>query len=131
MFLPEDAIVPMLVLLLTIGGLCIVVGARRVGFGLVATAVTFPLISALVEALFNDFFASLPAQLITPVAWAIMLIAYLLAFGAIMVFVLGEKGWSRTKSNLATDAIEGVFRLAFSWPLLICWGLLGTYLWFR
>ena len=128
---PHEALGAVLVLFLVLGGLCMVVGLRRAAKGLIITASATPFISVAVEALFNEFFAALPVELIRPVAWLVLAIAYLFVGGMLMSLVFGERVWTEAKAHLLADAVRGLFRLAFSWPLLLVWTALAIFLWLR
>ena len=131
LLVPHEALGAVLTLFLVAGGLCMIVGARRAATGLIAAAIAVPFVSVVVEALFNELFAVMPPWLVQIVAWLVLALVYLIILGAFLSFVFGQRVWDETKSHLIADAIKGLFRLAFSWPMLLVWVALATYLWLR
>jgi len=131
LLVPHEALGAMLVLFLVLGGLCRVVGARRASTGLIATAIAIPFATVVVEALFNELFGLLPPSLVTIVAWFVMIIVYLFIFGALMRSIFGEDAWSNAMGQLIANSIQGILRFAFSWPLILVWGVLAFYLWIK
>ena len=131
LLVPHEALGAALMLFLVAGGLCMIVGARRAATGLIATAIAVPFVSVVIEALFNELFAVLPPWLVQVVAWLVLAVVYLIVLGAFMSFVFGQRVWDETKAHLLADAIKGLLRLAFSWPLLLVWAALAIYLWWR
>lgn len=129
--IPTEIMGPALALLLMLGGFCMVVGARKAATGLITTAITFPFIVVIVEALFNDFFAAIPAQYTQLAVWLVLGVSYLLIFGRLMSFLFGRRVWDDAKGNLLAYAIRRVFILAFSWQFLIIWIGLGIFFWSR
>jgi hypothetical protein len=130
MLIPMEALGMLMAVMLVTGGLCMVIGARKAAGGLVTGAIALPFITLIMEVAFNELFAMLPDALVRPVAWLILGIIYLLAFGMGMRFMFGSRAWNGAKERLLADAIAGALRFAFSWPLLLVWLALGTYLWF-
>ena len=105
---------------------------KRINAWVIVTAIAVPFVTVVVEALFNELFAVLPLWLVQIVAWVVLGFAYLMIFGAFMSFVFGQAVWDGAKSHLLADAIGGVFRFLFSWPLLLVWAALAIYfLWWR
>ena len=131
LLVPYEALGAVLILFLVLGGLCMVVGARRAATGLIATAIVIPFATVIIEALFNELFAALPPSLVKVVAWFVMGIVYLVIFGSLMSFLVGEEAWVHAKGQLLADSIKGLLRMAFSWPLLLVWGVLALYLWIK
>ena len=131
LLVPEEALGAVLVLFLVLGGICMMVGARRASIALIATAIAVPFITVVMEAMFNELFAALPPALVKIVAWFVLGVVYLVIFGALMSFLFGEKTWESAKGQLLADAIKGVLRIAFSWPLLFVWGALAAYFWMQ
>ncbi|MBK6744830.1 MAG: hypothetical protein IPG66_18495 [Hydrogenophilales bacterium] len=129
LFFPSELIAYASVLAIMVGGACMIVGARKAAMSLIIFGISLPFVVALTEAVFNDFFAMLPEAYIKPVSWLIMGVTYLLMFGVLMKSLFGEKAWDQAKGELLADAIKGLFKLAFSKPLLIVWGVLGLYFW--
>jgi hypothetical protein len=127
--IPHEALGAVLVLFLVLGGICMVVGLRRAATVLVFTAIATPFISVMVEALFNEFFAALPPGLVTPIAYLVLAITYLVVGGMLMGALFGERVWTETKAQLLADAIRGLFRLAFSRVMLVVWVIAAAYLW--
>ena len=76
-------------------------------------------------------FAVLPPPLVRIVAWLVLGLVYIIIAGALMSFVFGQRVWDEAKAHVLADAIKGLFRLAFSWPLLLVWAVLAVYLWWR
>lgn len=126
---PHEALGALLMLFIVLGGLCLIVGARQAATALITTAIAIPFVTVVVEALFSEVFNALPPYLVKPVAWLVLGIAYLAIFGTLMRFVFGEEAWNNALGRLIADSIEGIFRLAVSWPMLIVWGVLALYLW--
>ena len=106
-----------------------IVGAKKAASSLLLVGISLPFVLVLIEAIFNDFFAMLPPDYVKPVSWLIMGATYLLMFGLLMKSLFGEKTWDQAKGELLADAIKGLFKLAFSKPMLIAWGVLGVYFW--
>lgn len=131
MLVPHEALGAVLLLFLVLGGLCRIVGAKKAATGLIVTALAVPFVTVIVEALFNELFAVLPLWLAQIVAWLVLILVYIIILGAFMSFAFGQKAWDKTRSELLASAIKGVFRLAFSWPLLLVWVVLAVYLWWR
>ena len=131
LLVPHEALGAVLLLFLTLGGLCMVVGARRASKGLIATAIAVPFITVIMEALFNELFSVLPPSLIKPVSWLILIVVYIVIFGALMSFLFGQRTWEAAKGQLLSDSIKGVLRIAVSWPLLVIWGILAAFLWLK
>jgi hypothetical protein len=129
--IPAEIIGPVLALLLMLGGLCMVVGARKAAAGLITTAIALPFITVIVEALFNDLFAIIPTQYAQLVVWLVLGAIYLLIFGGLMSFLFGRHAWNEAKGNLLADAIKGVLRLMFSWQFLFLWIGLGIFFWWH
>lgn len=57
---------------------------------LIATAIAIPFVTVVVEVLFNELFAVLPPPLVQVVAWFVLVIVYLVIFGALMSFIFGQ-----------------------------------------
>jgi hypothetical protein len=131
MLVPQEALGGVLLLFLVSGGICFIVGARKAGTGLIATAIAVPLVTVLVEAVFNEAFAVLPPRLAQIAAWIVLIIVYVAIFGALMSFLFGQKAWDGAKGNLLAGAIKGILRIAVSWPFLLVWSVLGVYLWLK
>ena len=131
LLVPHEALGGVLLLFLVLGGLCRIVGAKTASTGLIATAIAVPFVSVVVEALFNELFAVLPPSLVRIVAWLVLGLVYIIIAGALMSFVFGQRVWDEAKGHLLADAIKGLFRLAFSWPLLLVWAVLAVYLWWH
>jgi hypothetical protein len=131
MLVPEAALGTVLLLFMTLGGLCLVIGAKRQAIWLIATAIAIPLVTVLVEALFGELFAVMPPALVRVVAWLVLILTYLFILGALMGFLFGEHVWSDAKGHLLADAIKGILRIAVSWPMLVVWGVLAIYLWLK
>ena len=118
-------------LFLVLGGICRIVGARRASTGLIAMAIAVPLVTVVMEALFNELFAVLPPSLVRIVAWLVMIVVYVVIFGALMIFLFGQRSWDEAKGHLLADSVKGVLRIAVSWPLLLVWVVLAAYLWLK
>ena len=114
LFIPEELVGTLLLFMLIAGGLAFIVGARRVGKALVVSAIAFPLISVIVSALFNDFFAALPPSLVIPVAFLIMAILYVAIGWMIIKAIFGQKAVDHAKGELLADGVRASFRLMFS-----------------
>ena len=121
MLMPAEAMGPTLVLMIMVGGRMVMVGARRAGLALVYTAIALPFITVVVEALMNEVFAAVPAGLVRPLAWGMMGIANLTLAGMLMVMLFGQKISSGVLTVLLADAIKGLLRLLFWWPLMLLW----------
>lgn len=128
MVVPLELLGLMLAGMIVAGGLMMVVGARQGGVALVGTAIAIPLISVVVEALMNEVFTAVPEDLILPLAWLIMGVAYLMLFGALVTMLFGQKAVDQAKGELLASAAKGVLRLVFWWPLMLVWVPLLAYL---
>ncbi|MEQ1778973.1 MAG: hypothetical protein ABL863_10575 [Nitrosomonas sp.] len=127
MLIPAELLGQVLALFLVLGGICMVVGARKAATGLITTAIALPFISVIVQALFNDLFAIMPPQYVQWVAWLVQGIIFVIILGGLMSFLFGQPVWNQAKGHLLAEAIIGVFRLVFSWQfvmLLIGLGIL-------
>lgn len=106
-FLPEEFI-PMLIVA---GGLAIIVGARRVGAGLVVTA----LLLALLPALLAPFFDALPSAVLTLLLVAMLIALVFAALRWLSVGLIGTRATDHMIGTLAADAVRwsvlGSFRL--------------------
>ena len=103
-------------------------GAKSTSNGFLGNAIALPLINVVVEIFFNELFAALPPALVRLAAWLILIVVYLVAFGALMTLIFGNRTWERTKSNLLTHAIEAIFRRFFSWQIVIVVVIIVAYL---
>ncbi len=131
LLVPHEALGGVLLLFLVLGGICRIVGARRASTGLIAMAIAVPLVTVVMEALFNELFAVLPPSLVRIVAWLVMIVVYVVIFGALMIFLFGQRSWEVAKGHLLADSVKGVLRIAVSWPLLLVWVVLAAYLWLK
>jgi len=121
MLLPEEAMGTVLVLMIVGGGLLIVVGARKIGGTLVGLAIAMPFISVVIEAVMNEFFYALPENLVQPVAFFIMALVYAALGYALLKLLLGQEAIDQAKGQLLADAVKGLLRLMFRWPILLLW----------
>lgn len=119
LLLPEEATGGLLTLLLILGGFCLLTGARKTAGGLIMTALTFPFISVIAEAVFDGLFTALPAQLVQPFAWLMMGGIGLMVLGAMMNAIFGRQAWDTAKGQLLAYVIRSVFRNSFRWLLVI------------
>ena len=131
LLVPHEALGAVLLLFLVLGGLCRVVGAKKASTGLLLAALAVPIVSVVVEALFNELFAILPPWLVRIVAWLVLVLVYIVIAGALMSLVFGQRVWDEAKAHLLADAIKGLLRLTFSWPLVPVWSVLIMYLLWR
>jgi len=131
LLVPHELLGGVLLLFLILGGLCRIVGARKASTGLIATAIAVPLVTVVIEALFNELFAVLPPSLVQVVAWLVLIIVYVVIFGALMSFLFGQRIWEHAKGILLADAIKGALRIALTWPLLIIGVILAAFFWLR
>ena len=131
MLVPQEALGGVLLLFLVLGGLCMIVGAKKAASGLITTAIAVPIVTVVIEALCNELFALLPPSLVKIVAWLVLIVTYIIIFGALMGFLFGQRAWDEAKGHLIADAIRGILRVTFSWPLLVVWGVLAVYVWVR
>ena len=131
LLVPHEALGGVLLLFLVLGGICRIVGARRASTGLIAMAIAVPLVTVMMEVLFNELFAVLPPSLVRIVAWLVMIVVYVVIFGALMSFLFGQRSWEEAKGHLLADSVKGVLRIAVSWPLLLVWVVLAAYLWLK
>ena len=130
MLVPEESMPQVLVLMIMIGGLLMVVGARRSGLALVLTAISLPFITHIVEALMNHVFDAVPDWAVQPLAWALMAVAYLALAVSLIVLLVGERVWRDVKTQLAVRAIVGLFSLVFWWPAMLIWvPALAYFMW--
>jgi Na+/phosphate symporter len=128
---PDELIGIVLVLLIMLGGFCMMVGAKKTAMTLIIMAISFPIISTFIEIIFSDLFAMLPEAYIKPASWIVMGVCYLMMFGVLMRTFFGEKAWDQAKGELLADAIKWLLRKALSLPMLIVWvGFVG-YLWLK
>lgn len=121
MVLPEEAMGTVLALMIVGGGLLIVVGARKTGGSLVGLAIAMPFISVAIEALMNEFFYALPEGLVQPVAFFIMVLVYAALGYALLKVLLGQEAIDQAKGQLLADAVKGLLRLMFRWPVMLLW----------
>ena len=128
MLMPAEAMGPALVLMIMVGGMMVVVGARRAGLALVYTAIALPFITVVAEILMNEVFTAVPDGLVQPLAWGMMGIAYLTLAGMLMVMLFGQKTSGGVLTILLADAIKGLLRLLFWWPLMLLWVPAMAYL---
>lgn len=126
---PHELLGGVLSLLLVLGGLCMMVGARKLSTALIVTAITTPFISVLIEAVFNQLLAILPPTLVHVLAWCALGILYLLMFGALMGFLFGQGTWENAKGNLLAGAISRLAGIIFTWPILAVFGVVVAYFW--
>lgn len=131
LLVPHEALGGVLLLFLVLGGICRIVGARRASTGLIAMAIAVPLVTVVMEALFNELFAVLPPSLVRIVARLVMIVVYVVIFGALMIFLFGQRSWDEAKGHLLADSVKSVLRIAVSWPLLLVWAVLAAYLWLK
>lgn len=131
LLVPHEALGAVLVLFLILGGMCRIVGARRASTILIATAIAVPFVTVVIEAIFNELFAILPPSLVKPAAWFVIAVVYIIIFGALMSSLFGERTWEHAKGQLLADSIQGLLRIALSWPLLLVWGVLALYFWIK
>lgn len=123
---PEEAIGALLTLLLILGGCCLLIGARRTAAGLIMTALTFPFISAIAEAVFDGLFSALPTQLVQPLAWLLMGVFGLMVAGTAMNTIFGQRVWDTAKGQLLAYVIRSIFRNGFRWLLVMLVLLAGV-----
>ena len=114
LLVPEELVGTLLLFMLVAGGLAFIVGARRAGKALVISAIAFPLISVIVSALFNDFFAALPPALVVPVAFLIMAILYVAIGWMIIKAIFGQRAVDHAKGELLADGVRASLRFLFS-----------------
>ena len=126
LIMPEEMMGPVLALMIVTGGLLLIIGFRRSGLALIGLAIGMPIITVLVEALMNDLFNSMPESWVQPIAWIMMAVIYLMLAGAFLTLLIGQKGIDEAKGQLLADAIKGLLKLAFKWPVMLVWmSLLG------
>ncbi|MGZ0020551.1 hypothetical protein [Nitrosomonas sp. wSCUT-2] len=119
MLIPEEMLGNVLTLLLVLGGLCLIIGAKRTASFLIVTAIALPFIAAIAGAFFNELFAVLPPQMAQLFAWSITAIIGLLLFGTAMSAIFGIHAWNAAKGQLLADAIRGLFKAIFRWSFVI------------
>ena len=130
MLVPHELLGIVLLLFLTTGGLCMIVGAKKAASGLVATAVAVPFVSVMVEALMAGLFDYMPAWMVQATAWLVLILIYVAIFAALMSLIFGQRAWDEAKGHLLADAIKGLARVAFSWPMMLFWlGLAAFIAW--
>ena len=130
MLIPLEAIPALMVLLMVIGGGLIAVGFRRAGWTAVISAIAIPVILAVVGMMFDSLFAALPEGWVRPIGWLISAIFYVGSFWALIKFVFGQKAIDEAKGQLLADAVRGLVRLMFRWPVfLVCGGLIAYLTW--
>lgn len=100
MFVPEKLVGTLLLLMLSAGGIALIVGAQRAGKALIITAISFPIISVIVSAMFNSFFDALPPVLVAPVAFLIMLAIYASVGWIIVKSIFGQEAVNHFKGEL-------------------------------
>ena len=98
------------------------------GLALVYTAIALPFITVVAEILMNEVFTAVPDGLVQPLAWGMMGIAYLTLAGMLMVMLFGQKASGGVLTILLADAIKGLLRLLFWWPLMLLWVPAMAYL---
>ena len=114
LLIPEELVGTLLLFMLVAGGLAFIVGARRIGKALVISAIAFPFISVVVSALMNDFFASLPPDLVMPIAFLVMMALYIAIGWMIIKSIFGQKAVDHAKGELLADGARAAFRFFFS-----------------
>lgn len=119
MLIPDEMMGQILALLLMLGGVFMVVGAKRISAGLITTAITLPFLSMIIETFLNDLFAAIPAQQVQLVAWLVQGLLYLMIFGGIMGLLFGQSVWNQAKGHILAEAIIGIFKLIFNWKFII------------
>lgn len=119
MLIPAELLGQVLAIFLVLGGICMVVGAKKASIGLITIAIALPFISVIVQALFNDLFAIIPPQHVQWVALLLQGIIFVIILGGLMSFLFGQHVWNQAKGHLLAEAIIGVFRLAFSWQFIM------------
>lgn len=131
MLVPHDALGGVLLLFIVLGGICRILGATKASTALIATAIAVPFVTVLVEVLFNQLFVVLPPSLVQIVAWLVLALVYLAICGALMSLVFGESVWTEAKGHILATVLMSIFRLAFSWPMLLVWAAGGVYVWWK
>lgn len=113
---------------LVLGGLCMIVGARKQASSLIMTGISFPFVTMIIEVFINELFSAMPAAFVNVIAWLFLIIFYGFLFGSFMGLIFGRTVWNHAKGDLLAGAIRGGFQILFSRAMLIPWGLLGLYL---
>lgn len=131
MFVPDELLGAVLVVLIASGGFAWMLGARRLALGLIGIAVLTPFLGAAFEALFNDLAKFMPNWMLQAIAWGILGVLALSTFGGLMLLLFGRRSWDEAKARLIADAIKFLLKLAISWPALLLWSLTGLYIYFR
>ena len=90
------------------------------------TALTFPFISAIAEAVFDGLFSALPTQLVQPLAWLLMGVFGLMVAGTAMNTIFGQRVWDTAKGQLLAYVIRSIFRNGFRWLLVMLVLLAGV-----
>lgn len=114
MVVPESILGPMLVLLIMAGGIAIVLSFRRQGVALVLTAISFPIVAVMIEALMNELFAGAPAWLIIPASILLLLILFLGICWTLIKMVFGQRAVDEAKGHLLADALRWCLRKVFT-----------------
>ncbi len=127
MFIPEELMGALIMLMLVAGGLAITVGARRTGGALVTAATAIPVVTVIVGALMDGMFGMLPDALVMPVAFAITLALWLAVGWMLVKVVFGQQAVDEAKGHLLADGIKGVFGLLFRRPVALIAGVFLLY----
>lgn len=129
--IPAELMQVVLTICIVVGGLCLVVGARKAGFSLILTGISFPIVSLLMELLLTDFFTMLPEPVVPYIVWSILGLVYLVIFASAMQLIVGEKAWVETKANLLTAFLISIFSLLFNRYTLVIWLLFALFFWLK
>lgn len=114
LLIPEELVGTLLLFMLLGGGFAIMAGARRLGKTLIISAIAFPIISVVIFALLNDFFAAIPPGLVAPIAFVLMATLYLGVGWMIIKAIFGQKAVDHAKGEILADGARAGFRLLFS-----------------
>ena len=131
MLVPYEVLGSVLLLFLVLGGLCMIVGAKKAAYGLIATAVAVPFVSVVVEAIFTGLFSFMPPWMVQVTAWLILILIYIAIFAGLMSLLFGQRAWDHAKGHLLADAIKALARMAFRWQMIPLWLGLAALIWWR
>jgi hypothetical protein len=100
MFLPQE----MLVLLIAAGGIALIVGAQKLGTGLLVTALAM----AVLPAFLAPLFANAPGSLLTIVLVGMLIAMLLSGLRWLSNGLIGKRATDSMVGNLASDVVKAV-----------------------
>ena len=129
MVMPESLLGAALIGMFVASGFAYIIGAARAGKSLLITAVTTPFMIFIVGAVFNQLFATLPSELVTPIAYLIVVICWIAVGYSLVLAIFGQTAVDHAKGQLLYDLMKRVFHLVFSRSGLIGLSVLFVFIW--